>query len=207
MLGTGQPTGITARPAGADPRALAHRVISERMVRPGKMTGPSGAGGEPKTDPVAVHPVVVADAALGRVVARLSTEYVLRSAKLLSELTNGDLVAGLVLHVIITGNINYIDNDPKTAGRYASIEDIAPDEARRPISVLSVAGSLGLPYETTRRCVSKLIKAGLCIRVRGGVIAPSAVMEDPRDNQAILANMANVRRFCRALKRVGMEIG
>ncbi len=177
------------------------------MVRPGKLTGASGAGDDtPKTEQVTVHPVAAADAALGRIVARLSVEYVLRSTKLLSELTGGDLMAGLVLHVIISGNVNHIDNDPKTFGRYASLDDVAPDEARRPISVLAVAGSLGLPYETTRRCVSKLIKDGLVIRVKGGVVAPSAVMEDPRDNQAILTNMANVRRFCRALKRAGVKI-
>ncbi len=163
---------------------------------------------DPAPDPpsqgqVAVHPVVAADAALGRIVGRLSVEYFLRSAKLISEFTGGDLYSGMILHVITIANIGYVDHDPYDV-RYASIEDLPPDEARRPISILAVAGSLGLPYETTRRCVNKLVKAGLCIKVKGGVVVPSAVWEDPREGETILTNMANVRRFYRALKRVGV---
>jgi DeoR/GlpR family transcriptional regulator of sugar metabolism len=76
---------------------------------------------------------------------------------------------------------------------------------RRPVSILAVAGSLGLPYETVRRYVTKLVKMGLCIRVRGGVIAPTSGMFRPMDGESMLANVANLRRLCKSLKRAGFN--
>jgi hypothetical protein len=153
---------------------------------------------------VVVHPVVAADAAVSRLAARLSTQYFLLMAEMVSRRAEGDLVTGLVLRAVTAGNSGYLDQDPDTFGQYASLEDVPPDDVRRPVSISTVAGSLGLPYETARRHVSKLVKAGLCIRVRGGVVAPSANMQGPWEHQAMLANMASLRRLYRALKRAGV---
>jgi hypothetical protein len=162
-----------------------------------------GAGSQAQ---VAVHPVTASDAVVGRMVARLSLEYFMRTVELITEPTGGDLIAGVVLHVIMLGNIGHVDRDPKTFGQYTSVEAVPPDEVRRPISDLAVAGSLGMPYENTRRCVNKLVKAGLCVRAKGGIVVPTSTMDNGQDDAAILANMANVRRFCRALKIAGVAI-
>lgn len=154
---------------------------------------------------IAVHPVVAADAALARVAARVSTLYFLRFAKLISDQSGGDLLEGLIMHGIMAGNIGYFDEDPDNAGQYTSLDDVPPDSVRRPISVLAVAGSLGIPYETVRRHVSRLVKAGRCVRVKGGVLAPAAVIKRPGTDADILSNMANLRRLYRALKRAGVE--
>jgi DeoR/GlpR family transcriptional regulator of sugar metabolism len=79
-----------------------------------------------------------------------------------------------------------------------------PDEVRRPISVLAVANSLGLPYETVRRYVTKLIRLGRCGRVKGGIIALASGLRRPIDDETMVLNVANARRFCRALKRAGV---
>jgi DeoR/GlpR family transcriptional regulator of sugar metabolism len=63
---------------------------------------------------------------------------------------------------------------------------------------------MGLPFETTRRHVNKLVQAGRCVRVRGGVIVPTQVLQHPKTNEATLANVTNVRRFLRALKAAGV---
>jgi hypothetical protein len=102
-------------------------------------------GTEPATDSVAVHPVAASDETVGRVASRLTVDFFLRSAVLISELGGGDLVRAVILRAIIAGNINHIDQDPTNPSQFASIEDVPPDEVRRPISVLAVAGSLGLP--------------------------------------------------------------
>ena len=96
-----------------------------------------------------------------------------------------------------------MDQDPDTSGQFASLDDIPPDSDRRPVSVSAVAALLGLPDQTTRRHINKLTKAGLCIKVRGGVVSSSAKMRGPWEHQAMLANMASLRRMYRALKRAG----
>jgi hypothetical protein len=154
---------------------------------------------------VVVHPVAAADAAVSRLAARLSAQYFLRILEMVGEHAGGDLMAGLVLRAITAGNTGYLDQEPNTFGQFASLEDIPPDDVRRPISISAVAGSLGLPYETTRRHVSKLVKTGQCVRVRGGVVAPSAKMQGPWEHQAVLANLASLRRLVRTLKRAGVD--
>jgi hypothetical protein len=156
---------------------------------------------------IAIHPIVKADIAVGRVASRLTVEFVLRSVQLISELSGGDLLEGLILRTITAGNTTHLDHDPKNPGRFASIGDVPPDELRRPVSILAVAGSLGLPYETTRRCANRLVKSGQCVRVKGGLIAPGAEHQQPADHQAILTNMANLRRLFSALKDAGIELG
>jgi hypothetical protein len=154
---------------------------------------------------VSGHPVIEADWEKGRAASRLTVEFFLRTATLISGLSGGDLMEGLILRAIIAGNINHVDRDPKNPGRFASVDDIPPDELRRPISVLAIASSLGLPYETTRRYANKLLKKGHCVRAKGGLVAPAASHDEPADHAAILANVANLRRLVTALKQAGIE--
>jgi hypothetical protein len=153
---------------------------------------------------VGIHPTLAADAAKARVAVRLCTEYFLRTAQLLTEHAGGDLLTAVILRAIVAGNIGYLDDDLEKSSVYGSLENVPPDDLRRPISVLAVSRSLSLPFETTRRHVKKLIGAGLCIKVKGGIVAPSSTMRGPREDQAVLANMANLRRLFRALKRAGV---
>jgi hypothetical protein len=64
---------------------------------------------------------------------------------------------------------------------------------------------LGLPYETLRRQVHRLIEAGVCVRVEGGLIVPMAVVEQPAAGQAVLANVRYVRQFVRNLQAIGFD--
>jgi hypothetical protein len=155
---------------------------------------------------IAIHPVLKADIAVGRIAARLTVEFYLRTTIVVSKLSGGDPVEALILRAIIAGNTNHLDRDPQNPGRFASIDDIPPDELRRPVSVLAVASSLGLPYETTRRCANKLLKSGQCVRVKGGLIAPGARHQRPEDDEAILANMVNLRHFFSALTFAGVKL-
>jgi hypothetical protein len=154
---------------------------------------------------VFVHPVAEADAAVARIAARLTAEFFFRTAVMIGDAANGNLMSGLVLRAVVIGNTSHFDNDPKRPPQYAALDDRAPDELRRPTSVAAVASSLGLPYETARRHVNKLVKDGLCVRTKGGVVALGAVNEGPAFEQALRANMANIRRFHAALKAAGVE--
>jgi hypothetical protein len=147
-----------------------------------------------------------ADRAKARVVDRLATEHFLRTARRLSDQAGGNLFRGLALRAIVAANVGHIDQQPETSARYAALNQAPPDELRRPVSVLAIAGSLGLPYETTRRHVAALIREGACVRVKGGIVASPARLIGPEAEQAMLANLVNVRRFARALKRAGVTL-
>jgi hypothetical protein len=155
---------------------------------------------------LAAHPVAAGDAAVARVTTRLTIQFYMRFTKLITDMAGGDLVGAIVLHAIMAANAGSGDDNPATAGRYPSLETIPPDSERRPVSVLAVAGSLGMPYETTRQHVNRLVKEGRCVKVKGGVIFPASRVGTPASNAAIMTNMANVRRFYRALKRAGVEL-
>lgn len=156
------------------------------------------------TEAVAIHPVAAADAAACRLAARVSTEYFLRTAQLISTHANGELAMGVVLRAIVAANIGYLDQDVATSVEFGSLDCVPPDDQRRPVSVMAIAQSLGLPFETARRHVNKLTKAALCKRVKGGIIAPAATMRGDKEDQALLTNMANLRRLYRTLKRAAV---
>jgi hypothetical protein len=159
------------------------------------------------SEAVSVHPVAAADAAIGRIAARLGIEYFLRTAQVISRDGDGDLITAIVLYAILAANVGYLDQGPKEPGRFAGLEDKPPDEVRRPVSILAVAGSLGMPYETTRRYVTKLMKSGRCVRVQGGVFIPASALQGAADDSDTLTNVANLRRLYRGLKRAGMDLG
>jgi DNA-binding Lrp family transcriptional regulator len=135
---------------------------------------------------------------IARLVARQSAEYLLRAVQLLAD-TYGSARAGIVAQTIISANTAYLDTRDGEGWRYAGIGETPPDEARRPISISRIAESLGLPYETVRRQVEKLLEANVCVRVRGGVIVPGALLESPGAVRAMLANVGYVRKLARDL--------
>jgi DNA-binding Lrp family transcriptional regulator len=146
----------------------------------------------------------VADAAVARVVARLSAEYGLRALQLLVE-TYGDIRLGIVAQTIVVANTAHLEAPMGEGWRYGGVDQTPPDEVRRPVSVLSLARSLGLPYETVRRQVARLVEAGVCTRTEGGLIVPAAVLESPAAVRAMLANVQYVRTFARKLQAVGFD--
>jgi hypothetical protein len=168
------------------------------------MAAPDPTAGD-TSGSVTLHPIVVADAAIGRAAARASFQFVLRSLHMVAR-EGGDLMTGIVLYGVAAGNVGHLDQDPNNPSPYGSIENIPPDDARRPVSVLGVANSLGLPYETTRRYVNVLMKTGQCVRVKGGIIAPGAVSRGPEEERDLLDNVANLRRLYRALKRLSVNL-
>jgi len=158
-----------------------------------------------KSQQVATHPVAAADSVVARTAYRLSVQYILRSLRLMVGEGGYDLITSIVLQGVTAGNVGHLDQDPNHPSPYGDIEHIAPDETRRPISVLALANTLGLPYETTRRHVAKLVADGYCVRVKGGVIATAGSQDEPRHRQGLLTNVANLRRLYRGLKRLGFD--
>ena len=143
---------------------------------------------------------------VSRAVARLSSEYVLRALRLLTDIHGGDLLTAIIGQAIIAANTAHlVDGRSSEPPRFAGRSEPPPDELRRPVSVLAIAESLGLPFETTRRHVNKLIAAGTCKRVKGGVIVLASAIDRPRNNEAAERNLDYVLSFGRALRRLGLS--
>jgi hypothetical protein len=141
-----------------------------------------------------------------RLSVRLATEYFLRSMQLLVGYVEGDLVTALVFLAIVSANVSHLNADGPEGALHADTDDVPPDALRKPVSVLALAGSLDLPYETTRRHVAKLLKAGQCERVTGGLIVPARVLLSERHTEGMRANLTNLRRLFRALTRAGVDL-
>ena len=156
-------------------------------------------------EPVASVLTPAADGAedlFARIVARFSADYLLRALRLLVD-TYGDIRVGIVAQAVVAANTAHLETEAmESTPRYAGIAETPPDEVRTPVSIAKLAESLGLPYETMRAQAHRLVDAGICIQVKGGLIVPSAFLEQPAAAQATLANVGYVRRFVRNLEGI-----
>ena len=102
-----------------------------------------------------------------RLVSRTLSQYFLRQWKIIAKLADGDLHKALVFFAIVSANVQNSSNTSVESHAYGGLDNAPPDEARRPVNTHALAQSLGLPYETIRRNVSKLIESGGCVRLPG----------------------------------------
>lgn len=140
--------------------------------------------------------------ALERQAARLGSDYLLRSLAVLRSAAGGDLMASIVLIAVVQANVAHLD-EATTAWTPAGAS-APPDTLRRPISVLALAHSLSMPYETVRRTVARLIREGLLIRTGDGILAPGGALDDAGFHAGRQANWTNLRRLLAQLDRAGL---
>ncbi len=103
------------------------------------------------------------------VIATAATGQLLAGVKILAAFWGGDVLRGLVYTAIWTANVKHVTNTAPAAS-----QTVLSDDQRRPVSVLAIASSLRLPYETVRRHALGLEKDGICYRVgRQGLVVPA----------------------------------
>jgi hypothetical protein len=135
------------------------------------------------TDPAPAEPV--SEIAIA---ARLAGEFFIRGVEICARAHGGDLLRGIIFTAIAVANG---EAAPATGG------------GRRPVSVMSIAHSIGVPYETTRRYVNLLVADGLCVREgRRGVVIPDHALVSPAMNAAYRESFASFNRLAAALKRI-----
>jgi hypothetical protein len=133
-----------------------------------------------------------------RALSRHSAEFVLRALRSVSKVYGGDLILAIVAIEIIaanTGHLATISSEP-----FGAIDTPVPDNLRRPVSALAIAGALGVPRETARRYVKRLQAMGVCEKVGGGYIIPAAFLASPANLEVIRENVANLRRLVDRLR-------
>jgi len=160
----------------------------------------------PEFDPaggVKSIPGLVAPVSHERLAARFAGEYQLRYAERLAQ-TVGDLGRGLILMAIMQANAEPLLADPELTRRHSSADNPPPDDLLAPVPVLSVSTELGIPFETTRRNVHRLIRAGVVRRVRGGVIAPHDFLDLEASRAALTAHLSDLQRSYGSMARLGL---
>jgi DNA-binding Lrp family transcriptional regulator len=128
-----------------------------------------------------------------RRLAWLSLDYLLDSI----ELSRGgeDVLDRLILAALLDANMAPVKQQDALQIAYAGLDDTPPDEMRRPISINAIAQSLGLSFETVRRRLRALERAGACTVTARGVIAAPSRVEGAAFKAMSVARYERLRRF------------
>ena len=143
-------------------------------------------------------------AAPSRIIVRASTDFVVRGVPE-SVRCLGGIRRATILCAIVAANVQHITRTVDLTWRYARRGERAPDSERRPVNMNSLAASLALPWETTRRHVHGLIDDGLCEKVDGGVIVPLRALTSDRVAPFAAALKDSFWRMIRQLKAIGFD--
>ena len=135
-----------------------------------------------------------------RAVARISSDYLLRTVQLLMEAHGGNLLDALIFQAVCQANVAHLGD------AILRSPDPPPDDQRRAVSILAIANGLGLPFETTRRHVNRMIADGRCRRASGGIIVPAQALASQQATAAAQKNLANLKRCLRELGKAGVGL-
>jgi DNA-binding Lrp family transcriptional regulator len=152
---------------------------------------PTGPAFEPDNPPI-------------RLVIRLSSDYLLRLAEPIS-LYMGDLVTGLVMMDVIHANTEHLpDTEAGDPDHGWSPEGFVSDDLRRPVRTTTLADRLGIPQETVRRHLHRLVKADRCERIGDGYRVPNRILARGPFVRYMLDNRSHLQRLYAALSDFGV---
>lgn len=132
--------------------------------------------------------------------ARVGSNYLLRALANLTEAFEGDMARAVVFMAIGQAATDHLglNRDFTDFGG----DGLIPDELRRPVTVLSIANSLQMPRETTRRHVTRLLQRGYCIQVQGRrVMIPAEIYRRPEIRQVIEKNRRDLQLLISTIRR------
>lgn len=91
-----------------------------------------------------------------------NVDFILDSLALFKEHFDGDFTSMLIFFTMARASVGHLNREK--VPRAEATSGVFPDDLRRPVAILSISDYLGLPYETTRRHVMKLVDRGYCHR-------------------------------------------
>lgn len=137
-----------------------------------------------------------------RTVARLAADYVLRVIETIMQAL-GDVAQGYVLLEIFRSNVEHLAAEVRGREGLAA-GDFVDDALRRPIRVNTLAERVGLPPETTRRHVGRLLADGYVVKTPAGLVVPAVALTRPRLVGFMGANLVNLQRMFAGLAQLGV---
>lgn len=124
-----------------------------------------------------------------RAAARISSDYLLRFADLLTAELGDPLHAAIWLEVLRSNTVG--------------VEPALSAGIRRPVRVAEVAKRLRLPIETTRRRAAHLVSRSACEHTPAGLLISEAILARPEFRSVAERNLADLRRMFERLARLG----
>lgn len=137
-----------------------------------------------------------------RAVARISADYGLRLLEYLTQRIGG-LAECLIFLEIMRSNIAGVTDAERGYEENGALRYLS-DDRRKAISVSNLATRVDMPPETTRRHASRLIEAGLVVRVPTGLIVPGAQLSKPEIAGVLRENCMFVGRMFASLAPLGV---
>jgi DNA-binding Lrp family transcriptional regulator len=108
---------------------------------------------------------------------------------------DSDLLDRLLIAAAIDANLGPVKQDPELQFAYGALDAPPPSRLLRPVRVNALAASLGLPYETVRRRMRRLLDQGACRAIAGGVVIAEGALGTPAFKAMSLARYDRLRRF------------
>lgn len=139
--------------------------------------------------------------ALARRIAPLSIDFIL-DIRAISR-RDRDLIDSLLFATIIASNTAPLTQDPGLQLAYADLTSPAPPQMRRPVSVNAVAQSMRIPFETARRRIRRMEKAGILEVTARGVTVPQSVLQRADFIEGIVQRHGRIGAFYRELRAAG----
>ncbi len=119
-------------------------------------------------------------------------------------LVHGDLETVIIYYSIAEATMHplVLGNDAPEAVRRAKKP---PEAYRGSISRLLISERTGIPRETVRRKINKLIEAGLVESGPDGRVRSTRNLDSPQAQKVVLETFAIVRRYNDRLRQLGCE--
>lgn len=139
-----------------------------------------------------------------RLVIRLSSDYVLRLAEPIGQHI-GDLVTGLILMDLLHANTEHLpDTEGGEADEDWGVEGFVPDRLRKPVRPTILAQRLGIPHETVRRHLNRLVGRDLCERNGDGYLVTARILTRAPFVQYMTDNQSHLSRLYSQLADFGV---
>jgi len=148
-------------------------------------------------DPAAGTAATPVEEAPERLLARISVDFFLESAIMMSDLFGGDFLRSIIFLAVTRENLRALSYYQELAAHRAAGDAPPETPAPRPASVYSISKILGLNYETTRRHIGHLIRGGYCTQTSAGILVAEETLNRPEFLRANGRNVQNFRDFAR----------
>jgi hypothetical protein len=114
-----------------------------------------------------------------------------------------DFTDAIILAALMQSNTALLAGDLALQRRYGVFGSPPPAAVRRPISMSALSASLGLPFETVRRRMKRLVQAGVCETLPEGVRFTEASLRSVEHRRMLEATYDQTRSFYGRLRRAG----
>lgn len=130
-----------------------------------------------------------------RIFAYFTAEFMLRAAASIAVAFDHDYESAILFLSVTTQNSQNVMLKRDTRRRYASLATPIDPDLMTPVSRSALARSTGLPRETVRRKVAKLIERGLIVDTPRGLIVPRHVTDNPLYAETLRPQAEGLRRL------------